>query len=118
MARNPETKGFVGWRDVMDVWNYYEQAFNVHIRLELAVRCPKGEQFYKLYGVFTVIDTLGGPVTLPRATRVQFPSSQYSTLPGALLAGLYHLDAALMEVRAFTEPTIARKPRVGLDPQV
>lgn len=108
--RNPETRGYVTWRDVMDVWRWFELGYGVTIELATLCRCPVGEQHNKMYIEARVRTADGAEVALSTRALVTFPSSQYSTQAGAFLGLLYKLDSILARNLIWAEPAFGKAP--------
>lgn len=114
MARNPETKGYVSWNDVMTVWHWLEYGYNVTLQLRSEVKSPVGEQVSRFYMEMNAWDHEKKLVPTTARMLAQFPTASASTMPGAMLALLYIVDGQLALTREWNEPTFAVKPREGL----
>lgn len=117
MARNPETKQYITWADVMQAWQWFERGYNVRIVLDTSCACPPGETEYHLYLQMFVFDPDVQPVPLESRPKFRYPSAAYSTYPGCVLALLYRLDESLAKVRLWTEPTFTAEPKRGRPPR-
>lgn len=113
MARNPETKGYVSWRDVMAAWEWFQRGYGVVLQLRGHVACPKGWTDTKFFYELEALDSQLQQIALPRRILAAFPGSSGETKAGMMLRLLYEMDSLLSEHRIWTEPPVGKAPDRG-----